>query len=379
MQDSRSLFFCKGKSSIHLNLEDFFIILAEGAASVFFNSHLMLAYIIQFDFSALPLISLIVCIFVGIILLAWGGHCLTDGAVRIANIFKISPLIIGLTVVSIATSMPELFTCLRAIQESADLALGSIVGSNIANIGLILGITAWISPLHSDLRLIQKELPFLLSLSVLFVIFAFTGQGFGRAEGLCLIFIANAYLYWVIRYSLRETEGSNDAFDDPFVKTESSNSESRLGSALTVAVFWVLLGGLFLSLGADSLVESARTLALRTGVSEVFVGLSVVALGTSLPELAASVSASLKKNNALCVGNVIGSNLFNMSLIGGTSAAFYPFQVNPQFFWLEFPLFIFATLMLYFFLWKKQAEIGRTRGTILLLFYIFVIVFIGLK
>lgn len=339
----------------------------------------MLAYIIQFDFSALPVIALIVCVFLGILFLVWGGHCLTDGAVRIATIFKISPLVIGLTVVSIATSMPELFTCLRAVRESADLALGSIVGSNIANIGLILGITAWISPLKSDLRLIQKELPFLLSLSLLFVFFAFTGGGFGRGEGFCLIFIAGAYLFWVIRHSLRETEQPIANGDDPLAVEASSDSQSGTGSAVAIAVFWVLLGGLFLSLGADSLVESARTLALRLGVSEVFVGLSVVALGTSLPELAASVSASLKNKNSLCVGNVIGSNLFNLSLIGGSSAVFYPFGVNPQFFWFEFPLMILATLMLYFFLWKKQAVIGRVRGTILLVFYIFVIILIGLK
>lgn len=339
----------------------------------------MLAYIIQFDFSALPLIALLFCVFSGILLLVWGGHCLTDGAVRIANIFKISPLIIGLTVVSIATSMPELFTCLRAIQESADLALGSIVGSNIANIGLILGITAWISPLYSDLRLIQKELPFLLSLSLVFVLLAFTGNCFGRWEGLCLILIAGAYLFWVIQYSLKETEQSNLVLDDSFELDSDLLAQNRRGSAIALAIFWISLGGLFLSLGADSLVESARTLALRLGVSEVFVGLSVVALGTSLPELAASISASLKNKNSLCVGNVIGSNLFNLSLIGGASALFYPFKVNPQFFWLEFPLLILATLMLYFFLWKKQSVIGRTRGTILLVFYVFVIVLIGLK
>lgn len=339
----------------------------------------MLAYLIQFDFSALSVIALMLCVFLGILFLVWGGHCLTDGAVRIAHIFQISPLIIGLTIVSIATSMPELFTCLRAIQESADLALGSIVGSNIANIGLILGFAAWISPLHSDLRLIQKELPFLLILSLLFVFFAFTGGGFSRGEGLSLILIAGAYLFWVIRHALREKDVPIDELDGSLGAVAASDSSSGKSSMLALAVFWVLVGALLLSLGADCLVESARILALRFGLSEVFIGLSIVALGTSLPELAASLSASFKNNNSLCVGNVIGSNLFNLSLIGGSSALFYPFEVNLEFFCLEFPLLIFATLMLYFFLWQKQAVIGRARGTILLVFYVFVIVLIGLN
>ena len=329
----------------------------------------MLGLLVSFDFSFMPTILLFFFVLIGITGLVLGGRWLTDGAIGISSFFNISPLIVGLTVVSIATSMPEMFTCLTAIQESADLALGSIIGSNIANIGLILGISALIAPLASDIRLIRKELPFLIFLTFLFVLFAL--GGFGRIEGIILVSIAFAYVVWVVRNSLKES--SNNYLDEDL----SFKSASR--SNLMFALIWIILGTIFLSLGAQCLVSSAQQLALRIGVSEVFVGFSVVALGTSLPELAASVSASFAKKNSLCIGNVIGSNLFNLALIGGTSACFYPFPVSSSFFWAEFPLLIFSTILLFFFLRKTDSLIGMKRGVVLITLYILVIVLIGLK
>ena len=329
----------------------------------------MLGLLVSFDFSFMPTILLFFFVLIGITGLVLGGRWLTDGAIGISSFFNISPLIVGLTVVSIATSMPEMFTCLTAIQESADLALGSIIGSNIANIGLILGISALIAPLASDIRLIRKELPFLIFLTFLFVLFAL--GGFGRIEGIILVSIAFAYVVWVVRNSLKES--SNNYLDEDL----SFKSASR--SNLMFALIWIILGTIFLSLGAQCLVSSAQQLALRIGVSEVFVGFSVVALGTSLPELAASVSASFAKKNSLCIGNVIGSNLFNLALIGGTSACFYPFPVSSSFFWAEFPLLIFSTILLFFFLRKTDSLIGMKQGVVLITLYLLVIVLIGLK
>ena len=329
----------------------------------------MLGLLVSFDFSFMPTILLFFFVLIGITGLVLGGRWLTDGAIGISSFFNISPLIVGLTVVSIATSMPEMFTCLTAIQESADLALGSIIGSNIANIGLILGISALIVPLASDIRLIRKELPFLIFLTFLFVLFAL--GGFGRIEGIILVSIAFAYVVWVVRNSLKES--SNNYLDEDL----SFKSASR--SNLMFALIWIILGTIFLSLGAQCLVSSAQQLALRIGVSEVFVGFSVVALGTSLPELAASVSASFAKKNSLCIGNVIGSNLFNLALIGGTTACFYPFPVSSSFFWVEFPLLIFSTILLFFFLRKTDSLIGMKQGVVLITLYLLVIVLIGLK
>lgn len=333
------------------------------------NIVIVLDLLISFDFSFMPTSLLLFFVLLGIACLVFGGHWLTDGAIGISGFFNISPLIVGLTVVSIATSMPEMFTCLTAIQESADLALGSIIGSNIANVGLILGISALIAPLASDIRLIRKELPFLIFLTLLFVWFAL--GGFSRFEGIILLGLAFAYIVWVVFNSVKESTNNNLNEELGFISASRSN--------LFFALIWIILGAVFLSLGAQCLVGSAQQLALRLGVSEVFVGISVVALGTSLPELAASISASFAKKNSLCIGNVIGSNLFNLALIGGTSASFYPFPVDPSFFWLEFPLLIFSTFILFFFLRNTDSMIGWKRGIILITFYLFVILFIGLK
>lgn len=318
------------------------------------------------DFSAWLLVFFIIF---GIMSLIVGGQILTKGAVYIANFFHISPLVIGLTVVSIATSMPELFTCFTAIQKSPDLALGSIVGSNIANIGLILGVTALFSPLVSQTRLVQKELPFLLVLTGLFVLFAL--GGYSRLEGCLLLASCFAYLIWIIKSSIQESQLNR-------TKAEVFEINSPKGN-LFLACFYILLGAFLLSLGADSLVMGAQELSFRMGVSEVFVGVSVIALGTSLPELAASLSAVFAKKNELCIGNVVGSNLFNLSLIGGATATFSPFPVASEFFKLEFPALIVMTLILFFFLFKKDAVIARNKAIILLSVYFGMILLIALN
>lgn len=329
----------------------------------------MLELFFSLNFSEYALWVLVLFAALGLILLIYGGHLLTDGAVSIANFLHISPLIVGLTVVSIATSMPELFTCLAAVQESPDLAMGSIIGSNIANIGLILGVTGLIAPLASQSQLRGKELPYLLLLTVLFVFFAF--RGFSRVEGGLLLANCVLYLVWVVNRSVRESKLNTDKAD--------SSSDGTSKKTIWKAFLFVIIGAASLSVGADSLVESAQQLSLRLGVSEVFVGFSVIALGTSLPELAASISAVLAKRNELCIGNVVGSNLFNLSLIGGATAFLFPFDVNGAFFTVEFPLLVITTMVLFFFLIGKDSFIGRKKAFVLLSIYFGAILLIALN
>lgn len=329
----------------------------------------MLELFVSLNFSDYPFWLLLLFVALGLFLLILGGQLLTDGAVSIANLFHISPLIVGLTVVSVATSMPELFTCLAAVKESPDLAIGNIIGSNIANIALILGVTAMIAPLASQPELRQRELPFLLFLTLLFTLLAY--QGFARIEGLLLLGTCALYLIWIIKSSFQASLLARDQ------SIQTSDSAFRDNSFK--AVFLVLSGALFLSLGADSLVEASQQLSLRLGVSEIFVGVSVIALGTSLPELAASVTAVLAKKNDLCIGNVVGSNLFNLSLIGGASASVHPFEVDPAFFKLEFPLLFGITVILFVFLSKARSIIGRKKAFVLLSIYFGAILLIALN
>ena len=325
----------------------------------------MFCFLSQFDISQVHSLIIVLLLLSGVGLLVQGGQSLTKGSVSIASHLRISPLIVGLTVVSLATSMPELFTCIFAVQESADLAIGSIIGSNIANISLIVGISALIVPLKSDSQLVKKELPVMLVMTLFFVFLAL--GGFSYIEGLILLAAAIAYLYWIVSRAIKSNHNTG--------KLQISSDNPNI----LIALVLVFLGGVFLWLGADFLISSARVLALRIGVSEVFVGLSIVALGTSLPELVVSITAILKKEDGLCLGNIVGSNFFNLSLIGGTSALFFPFPVNGSFFKLEFPILIFISALFYFFLRKPDSTIGRNKGIVLLLFYFSLMTFMALK
>ena len=321
------------------------------------------------DFSLMNTPVLCFFLILGILVLVLGGHLLTNGSINFSNYFGVSQLLIGLTIVSVATSLPELFTCLNAVAESADIALGSIIGSNIANIGLILGVTAIIFPLKSDISIIKKELPFLVAITAFFYFLGYTNNGFTFFEGITLLLIVSIFIIWQIK---------NSSTSD-YTSTNEYNNLASKKPNIYVALIMIISGAFFLFIGADYLVESAKELALKIGISHSFVGLSVVALGTSLPELTAAIYASMIRANTLCLGNIIGSNIFNLTLIAGATIVYKPFLVNANFIQIELPLLILATLILWLFLRKENTWVGRIKGLMLLSFYLVVIVFTGLS
>jgi cation:H+ antiporter len=308
------------------------------------------------EMSAWILVILLVAGFFG---LTFGGDWLTQGAAALSVNFKINPVVVGLTVVSMATSMPELVTSLIAVKDSPELAIGNILGSNIANIGLILGLTALIIPLAIQLRLIRRDVPILLGVTALFTLFA--AGGFNRIEGLVLVVLTVVYLAYVIRNARSEPDALNDEFLEEV--------EDAKGKSNATATILVLLGGGFLALGADLLVGSSVEIATRMEVSEALIGLTVVAVGTSLPELAASVAAARSGHADICAGNIVGSNLFNLLLIGGTVATISPFRVDPSLFRVEFPAVCILTLLLLLF-FKTGHVVSRREGVVLLTLYV---------
>ncbi len=314
---------------------------------------------IDLPLSTFPLWGLLFLLLIGLIGLTFGGDWLTTGAAAISINLHINPVIVGLTVVSMATSMPELVTSLLAARESPGLALGNILGSNIANVGLILGITALFTPLAIQLRLIRREVPILLFVTLLFTLFAI--GGFERWEGVCLLILTVAYLLYIVRTAKQEPESVNAEFTEE-VQEASNKSNGQ-------ACWLLLIGALVLALGADTLVGSSVELASRMGVSDVLIGLTIVAIGTSLPELAASVAAARAGHSDICAGNIVGSNLFNLLLIGGCVAALVPFPVDPGLLKVEFPAVLLLTaLLLWFF--KTGHIVSRREGVVLLLLYL---------
>lgn len=316
--------------------------------------------LIQLPFQELHFMWLLVLLLIGFVALSYGGDYLTSGAAAVSVNMKIDPIVVGLTVVSIATSMPEMATSMMAARDNPGIALGNILGSNIANIGLILGIAAIISPLKIELRLIRREVPIMIGVTIIFGLFAL-GGGFHRIEGLILLTLTLAYLIYVVRGA--KEKGAESAVDQ---FTEGTEGLAR--KTTKAAVFYIGLGALLLALGADVLVGSSVELALRMGASDLFVGLTIVAIGTSLPELAASVAAVRAGHGDMCAGNIVGSNLFNILLIGGGVSFLAGMDVRNKLLLIEFPaVIILSALLLWFF--KSGHIVTRREGVSLLFLY----------
>jgi len=300
---------------------------------------------------------------VGLVLLVLGGSWLCKGSVSIALLMQVSPVIIGLTVVSIATSFPELFTSLAAIWKgSPDLAIGNILGSNAANLGLIMGVAALIYPMSVHSRLVRWELPILLAATILFWGIVAYYQGINRGSGILLLLLTSGYLVLIVHTS--RTRSIGEEYKEELAKAEQT---------WCVASLFVVAGAFLLWLGSDLLVESSVTIARRLSVSEVVIGLTLVAVGTSLPELGTTIAAAIKREDGIIVGNIIGSCLFNIFLIGGVAGLVSPFTVPAFLAVRELPLLLGITLLFSLFVFT-QKRVSRSEGALLLVLYALFIV-----
>ncbi len=301
----------------------------------------------------------------GVALLYFGGEVLVDNSIRLARSAGVSSLVIGLTVVAFATSAPELAaTITAALKGAPDIAVGNVFGSNIANLGLILGVSALIFPLHATVRFIRREVAFMVFVTILVFPLMITDSLVNWLEGLFLVAMLGLFL-WT---QLRETRGADE--DDK----DEAGDESRPAwlSALGIALGVALLVG-----GAQALVEGASNIARELGVSDRVIGLTLVALGTSLPELAAAVSAARRHEDGLVLGNVIGSNIFNMLCILGITSMVHPIRVASQVLWQDYWVVLIISLLLMAAL-ATQRRLVRVEGAMLLAFYIGYMVYLYL-
>ncbi|WP_338733121.1 calcium/sodium antiporter [Mangrovimonas cancribranchiae] len=298
----------------------------------------------------------VVWVLLGLMLLVVGGEFLVRSSVALSFKLKLSKLVIGMTVVSFATSAPELLVSVQAaLDGSSDISLGNVIGSNIANIGLVLGITAIISPLLVDRDFYRLNWPMMMILSLLLYVFLSQDKLLSRIEGVIFMVALIVFLIVLIRDSRKSNHVEVEDVDDALQKTSNFK-----------IVVWLLIGAASLYFGSEWLVSGAKDLATSVGISEYAISVTVIAIGTSVPELAASVIAALKKEKAISLGNLIGSNIFNIASVLGITAIIKPIQVNPNtpeilstnIFWM----IGFAAILIPLVFIPKRFEIGRLKG-----------------
>lgn len=310
----------------------------------------------------------ILLILLGFVLLIKGADFLVEGASNIAKKFHIPEIIIGLTIVSIGTSMPELFVSLTsALEGHSDMAMGNVVGSNIANLLLILGLSTVIRPIkfQKETRLI--EMPMCLIITIIFMIFCNTGTGISKLEAIILLVLFTIFiLYTIIMGKKGEEFDKEDAIIE--LRTEGEKV------SIFKSIIFIVLGIVGLKIGGDLTVDNAIIVARHFNISEKIISLTILAIGTSLPELVTSVTAAIKGNSDIAIGNIIGSNIFNMLLIIGVSAIINPIIYNVTYN-LEMVILILGILLLSLFpIIPPKNQMNRQNGLIYLIMYVIYIV-----
>lgn len=257
----------------------------------------------------------LIAIAIGIFLLIKGGDWLMRASVALSFSFSIPKIVIGMTVVSFATSAPELIVSVQAaLSGHPDLALGNVVGSNIANLGLVLGITAIISPINVSQSFYKTDWPMMIVSSLLFYYFIVTDSKLDAVEGAFMFVLLIFFIFYLIKFQ-NKTE-----------LDEKTNIEQVM--TLKKMIGYLLIGGFSLWLGSETLIKGAVSLAQSMGVSERIISVSIVSLGTSIPELTASIIAIINKEKAISIGNLVGSNIFNLMAVLGITAMIHPLSVE---------------------------------------------------
>lgn len=299
----------------------------------------------------------------GLLMLVFSADKFVSGTVSIARNLGVSPLLIGLTIVGLGTSAPEiLVSAIASLQGNSGLAVGNALGSNIANIGLILGCTALIATLTFDSALLKRELPILALISVMCFLLAF--DGLSANDGVLMLMVLLLFIVWLIRIA-RQDQSQKDAFEQE-LEEELPKEMSNLKAWLFFAI-----GLIGLLLSSRLLVWAAVNIAESFGVSDLVIGLTIVALGTSLPELAASITSVLKKEDELAVGNVIGSNIYNLLAVYSLPGLLAPGPVAESVLTRDFPVMLSFTLVLFVlgFGFTRSGTINRFEGGALVLAY----------
>ena len=296
----------------------------------------------------------VVLLIVGFVFLIKGSDFFVDGASSIASILRVPTIIVGLTIVAFGTSAPEAAVSITSsLTGNNALAVSNVIGSNLFNMLMVIGIAALLGDLLMEKSVLNKDLPFLVGITILFAIFIFIGWNITNIEGIILLVILIAYIIYLILNAKKSSE---------------STIVEKPKLSLPKSIIFMIVGLAGIVLGGDLVVDSASAIALALGMSETLVGLTIVAIGTSLPELVTSLTALKKGENQIVIGNVIGSNIFNILFVLGASSAISAIPLSPSL--LTDVLFMLAVTVLCFIFGKTQEKYDKKEGVILVVLFI---------
>ncbi len=305
-----------------------------------------------------PIIDSIIFLIIGLALLVWSADKLVYGSAAIAKNVGISPLVIGMTIIAMGSSAPEMVvSATAALGGKTDTAVGNILGSNIANIALILGLTALVKPLSISSSILRRELPLMLGVT-LCAGFMLWDNYLSFIEGCILAVLFIIFILTMMKFS------KNAEQSDPLLQEQESEIPANVPSAK--AIFWVVAGMALLIYSAGIVVDASVVIAKSFGMSDLVIGLTIVAVGTSLPELAASIAGVLKGEDDLAVGNIIGSNIFNILAVMALPAILAPSELNPLAMGRDFYIMLAISVLLLIFAVGKARTINRIEGILLL-------------
>lgn len=308
------------------------------------------------------MIEAISLLIVGLMLLVWSADRLVFGAAALARNFGISPLVIGMTILAMGSSAPEMMvSATAALDGKTDTAVGNVIGSNIANIALILGITALVKPLSVSSGVLRRELPLMIVVTLIAGAIMWD-HNLGRMEGILLVVLFAAFIIAMLQIS-RSEKAKGDAM------ISEQESEVPEGVDTKKASVWVVVGLVLLPVSADMLVNSAVYIAKYFGMSDLVIGLTIIAIGTSLPELAASLAGVMKGEDDMAVGNIIGSNVFNILAVMGIPGLLNPSLLNENAMNRDFWVMLGVSLILVAMALGKSKSINRIEGAILFVMF----------
>ncbi|ELR66350.1 Inner membrane protein YrbG [Photobacterium marinum] len=304
------------------------------------------------------MLEAIVLLCIGLALLVWSADRLVFGAAALAKNLGVSPLVIGMTILAMGSSAPEMMvSATAALSGKTDTAVGNVLGSNIANIALILGLTAIIKPLAISSGIIRRELPIMLAVTMV-AGFLLWDDYLGFMEGILLVILFAIFLLTMLKIS-RQEKASGD------ILAEEQESEIPDGVSNGAALVWVVIGLVLLPYAANMLVDSAVTIAKYFGMSDLVIGLTIIAIGTSLPELAASIASIYKNEDDMAVGNIIGSNVFNILAVMGIPGLLNPSVLSPLAMGRDFYVMLALSIGLLLMALGKRRRINRVEGAVL--------------